>query len=226
MTAFWLTTINAIDWQFNAVDGIWAAIWCFWLWLIWPEEDIKRLINDRDVQQRLLMVLIGITGLWLMNASVMQGLHVHFLGLVTVVLMFGWRLTSVAIMLPVAFFSLFVLKHPAEFFAYAVCGVLTVIVASMLFYSVVYHYLPKQVFVFIFCAGFINAGLSMVGHLVIWSGYLWVSTDYDWSFLLENYLLMAPLLGFPEALLNGMAVTLLVVYRPQWLYDYSDKHYF
>ena len=37
--------------------------------------------------------------------------------------------------------------------------------------------------------------------------------------------ILIPLLAFPEALLNGMAVTLLVVYQPQWLFDYSDREY-
>ncbi len=92
-------------------------------------------------------------------------------------------------------------------------------------HSLSYHKLPKHLFVFIFVAGFLNAGLSVVSHILAWSTYLWASTDYSATYLVDNYLLLIPLLGFPEALLNGMAVTLLVVYRPEWLYDYSDRVY-
>ena len=40
----------------------------------------------------------------------------------------------------------------------------------------------------------------------------------------ENYLMITPLVMFPEALLNGMAVTLMVVYRPN-LVTFNDKQY-
>ena len=51
------------------------------------------------------------------------------------------------------------------------------------------------------------------------SGYL------SWDNIWQNYLVITPLVMFPEALLNGMAVTLMVVYKPEWLKTFSDPVY-
>lgn len=37
--------------------------------------------------------------------------------------------------------------------------------------------------------------------------------------------LFVPLTSLPEALLNGMAMTLLIVYRPQWVSTFNDERY-
>ncbi|MCE9684868.1 energy-coupling factor ABC transporter permease [Shewanella sp. AS16] len=226
MIDYWSHLFADIDWQFTQADAIALGLLLLWLKLIWPAEDIKSLLADKSQQSRLLLTLVGINGLWLLNASIMPGLDAHFLGLVTCMLMFGWRLSCVALLLPVAFFSLLLFKQPAAMGAYALFGVCLPLGLSFAFYSWSYHKLPRNLFVFIFCGAFINAGLSMVTHELGWALWLLLATDYDWPTLVDNYLLLIPLLGFPEALLNGMAVTLLVVYRPLWLYDYSDRAYF
>ncbi len=37
--------------------------------------------------------------------------------------------------------------------------------------------------------------------------------------------MLALLIWFPEGLLNGMAITLMTVYRPQWLRTFYDNEY-
>ena len=225
MVEFWSHTVAQIDWQVSQFQLFPLVLLLVWCWLIWPAQDVAALIDNRQLQVRLLLSLTSITALWLMNANILQGLHVHFLGLVTLMLMFGWRLSSIVVLLPTAFFSVFVLKQPLEFGAYGLIAMDAVILGCFIFYSIIFHRLPHHLFVFIFCAGFLNAAVSVVLHFSFWSVWLWSTTHYDWSMLVDNYLLLIPLIGFPEALLNGMALTLLVVYRPEWLYDYSDRHY-
>ena len=58
----------------------------------------------------------------------------------------------------------------------------------------------------------------MAGYMV-WSG------QYGWQMVQNDYLSILPLLLFPEALLNGMAITLLVVFRPQWVCTFYDRDY-
>ncbi|GIU40114.1 energy-coupling factor ABC transporter permease [Shewanella colwelliana] len=226
MSDFLLQRISEINWQLSLTQALAIAALLVWLWAIWPSVDIQRLGKDKPLQTRLLLSAFAVNTLWLINASITPGIHVHFLGLVTLMLMFGWRLATVAALLPVLFFTTFMFKSPFDVGLYGLIAIALPLFLCFVVYSQVFKYLPHHLFIYIFCGGFINAFLSIIFHMSAWSIWLWLSTDYNWNYLLDNYLLLIPLLGFPEALLNGMAVTLLVVYRPDWLYDYSDKRYF
>ncbi|WP_110457539.1 energy-coupling factor ABC transporter permease [Shewanella algidipiscicola] len=226
MTEFLLQRLSDIDWHLGGAQLLAMLLLLVWLWAIWPSTDIKALINDKALQSRLLLTAFAINGLWLLDASITDGIHLHFLGLVTLMLMFGWRMATVIALLPVLFFTTFILQQPFDFAFYALVAIALPLFLCYAVYSKVYQHLPHHLFIYIFCAAFINGLLSMVFHMGAWSAWLWLSGDYPWDYLVDNYLLLIPLLGFPEALLNGMAVTIMVVYRPQWLYDYSDRHYF
>lgn len=52
-----------------------------------------------------------------------------------------------------------------------------------------------------------------------------LSGAYPWHIISADYLSIWPLLLFPEALLNGMAMTLLAVYRPHWVSTFFDREY-
>ena len=226
MKDFLIQRISEIDWSYSQGQLLSIAGLLFWLWLIWPFDEFKALVKDKQKQAQVLIAAIALNSLWLINASLVQGIHVHFLGLVVLMLMYGWRMATVIAILPVLFFSTFIFKQPFEFGIYGLLAIALPLFLCFAVYSQVFKYLPHHFLVYIFCGAFINAFLSIVFHILSWSTWLWLTTDYDWAFLSDNYLLLIPLLGFPEALLNGMAVTLLVVYRPQWLYDYSDRTYF
>ncbi|MFV7785062.1 energy-coupling factor ABC transporter permease [Shewanella marisflavi] len=226
MTAFLLQRWSEIEWLLDVAQVLAMALLALWLWAIWPSEDVKSLLKDKALQTRLLLAIFFINALWLIDASITPGIHAHFLGLVTLMLMFGWRLATLALLLPVAFFATFMLKLPLDFAIYGLVAIALPLFLCYVVYSQVFKYLPHHLFVYIFCGAFLNAFLCIIFHILCWSTWLYLSTDYDWAYLVDNYILLIPLLAFPEALLNGMAVTLMVVYRPEWLYDYSDRTYF
>ena len=225
MKDFLVRTASELDWHYGPEQLILMGLLLLWLWLIWPSDEFKALLTDKAKQTQILLASVALNALWLLNANVTQGIHVHFLGLVTLMLMYGWRMASVISILPVLFFTTFVIKSPFDFAIYGLLGINLPLFLCFMVYSQIFKYLPHHLFVYIFGGAFINAFLSILFHILLWAAWLWLSTDYDWAFLRDNYLLIIPLLGFPEALLNGMAITLLVVYRPQWLYDYSDSTY-
>lgn len=225
VAGFWQKLLSGINWDFAAGDIAAFAALVIWLWALWPVAEIRQLLTTPNKQTQILIATIALTGLWLLNANVNAGIHVHFLGLVVLMLMFGWRLASIIALLPTLFFAIFVFKQPADFAIYALLGVCLPIFGCFILYSQMFKYLPHHLFIYIFCGGFLNGFVSIIVHVVAWALWLLITTDYTWQFLSANYLVIIPLLGFPEALLNGMAVTLLVVYRPDWLYDYSDRTY-
>ena len=57
------------------------------------------------------------------------------------------------------------------------------------------------------------------------SGYFYLEGMYSWQVIEDNYLVLTSLMLFPEAMFNGMTVTLLVIYKPEWVYTFYDKLY-
>ena len=49
--------------------------------------------------------------------------------------------------------------------------------------------------------------------------------QYNWQELADNYVYLSAIIWFPEAMLNGMAITLLITYRPHWVKTFYDKDY-
>ncbi|RUO81455.1 hypothetical protein CWI84_01470 [Idiomarina tyrosinivorans] len=163
--------------------------------------------------------------IWSFHASIANGLAFHFLLLTSITLMLGFRAALLVGALVVTLYALFIgFEHgdwAQHFLALAVIPAAVTYVA----YAWIYHHLPRHPFVYIFLNAFIAAAISLLmaqvalALLIFWQGAL------NWEQLWQNYLSITPLLMFPEALLNGMAVTLMVVYRPNWLATFSDNTY-
>ncbi|MCE9679403.1 energy-coupling factor ABC transporter permease [Shewanella sp. AS1] len=226
MTEFLAAHFASINWHWDVAQLLALALLLLWLWAIWPVKDLQAVMHNKGSQRRVWLTAFMINGLWLLNASITQGIQLHFLGLVTLMLMFGWRLATCISLLPVLFFSVFVVKQPFDFALYGLFMAALPLFLCFVVYSQIFKFLPHHLFIYIFGSAFINGFASIAFYMLPWSLWLWLKGDYDWSYIVDNYLLLIPLMGFPEALLNGMAVTLLVVYRPEWLYDYSDNTYF
>ncbi len=109
MKDFLVRTASELDWHYGPEQLILMGLLLLWLWLIWPSDEFKALLTDKAKQTQILLASVALNALWLLNANVTQGIHVHFLGLVTLMLMYGWRMASVISILPVLFFTTFVI---------------------------------------------------------------------------------------------------------------------
>ncbi len=214
-----------MDW-FNVASLIviiWVTIaFCLsdWKKVVWP-----KLKQERSFQHVVFATLFLLCVLWSAQAGVKEGLKIHFLALTTLTMMYGWRMA-------------FLLTIPAMLFNHWLQGVpLTLLPSSLIVsallpilisYSVFilsYHYLPRNIFVFIFVAGFFNGALTGSLHLLLNSFYHLSLGHYDWETIQHNYFIFVPLLAFPEGLLNGMSLAVLTVFKPEWLRVFSDRDY-
>ena len=84
---------------------------------------------------------------------------------------------------------------------------------------------PRHFFVYIFINGFLGAALTLVGVGLAISVVLAVAGAYSWDYLFSDYFPYFLLLGFSEAWLSGMVITLFVVYRPNWVLTFDDSRY-
>lgn len=198
--------------------------------LFWASKDAKlvlwpKLRTDKSFQHLTYSVVLILFFLWSAQASVKDGLNIHFLALTTLTMMYGWRCAFI-ITLPVTLALTLLGKiNLTALPEFLLISCLLPIVISYLIFTLSYHYLPRNIFVFIFIGGFFNAGITASLHVFINALFVWYLGTYDWTTILNNYLILTPLLAFPEGLLNGMALALLCVFRPEWLRVFSDRDY-
>ncbi|MCF7481877.1 hypothetical protein L3V31_09055 [Vibrio sp. J1-1] len=214
-----------MDW-FNLgsfVVIIWVIIvFCLpdWKKVVWPKIE-----QDKSFQHIVFATLFLLSILWSAQAGVKDGLKIHFLALTTLTMMYGWRMA-------------FLISIPAMVANHWIQGVSLVLLPSSLVLSALlpilisyfvfllsYHYLPRNIFVFIFVAGFFNGAITGSLHLLINSFYHLSVGHYDWETIQHNYFIFVPLLAFPEGLLNGMSLAVLTVFKPEWLRVFSDRDY-
>ena len=53
--------------------------------------------------------------------------------------------------------------------------------------------------------------------LALLGSYYAIDGIYSWDTVIDNYMLLIPLILFPEGFINGVTMTLLVVYKPEWV---------
>lgn len=187
---------------------------------LWP-----KLTQDKSFQHLTFFIIFALFLLWSARASVKQDLHIHFLALTTLSMMYGWRCAYILTLPVLAALMVTGSLSPDDMVHTLVLSSLLPILISYAIFALSYHYLPRNIFVFIFVAGFFNGGLTAVLHLLFNSLYQYTFSHYDWPTIVDNYLILAPLIAFPEGLLNGMALAILSVFKPEWLRVFSDRDY-
>lgn len=163
--------------------------------------------------------------LWSIKAGISPGLTFHPLGVTVLTLMFGWRLAVLAATVIVAGVTLNGMGGwQALGLNVLLVGVIPALV-SYVIYRVVDRKLPNNFFIYIFACAFLGAGLAMTISAFGIVGILAGGGVYTLERISYEYLPFLPLIVLPEALLNGMAMTLLVGLRPQWVSTFDDERY-
>lgn len=186
----------------------------------WPKFQ-----TEKPFQHLTYVALFALLLLWSAQASVKEGLTIHFLALTTFTMMFGWRCAFILTIPVAAALALIGKLSFVELPEFILLSCLIPILISYAIFSLSYHYLPRNIFVFIFIAGFFNGGITGSLHLLINAAYQLNLGSHDWRTILDNYLIFVPLLAFPEGLLNGMSLAILSVFKPEWLRVFSDRDY-
>lgn len=168
---------------------------------------------------------IVLVPLWTLRAGLHEGLEIHFLGLTSLTLLLGWRLALLAPCLTLLLLAYFGIIPLADIGWQALIGVALPVATSWLLFLGSWAWLPRHLFVYLFVAAFLGGALSISAKVIASALLMGVSGTYSWHTISADYLSIWPLLLFPEALLNGMTMTLLAVYRPHWVNTFFDREY-
>lgn len=173
----------------------------------------------------LLGFAVGLTLAWSMRAGVKPGLSLHLLGAMAATLTLGPRLALVALGLALTGITL---NGAIEWQAWPNNFVLMALVPVVLaewMRKLVERRLPAHFFVFIFVVGFAGSALTIMLQGLFASLALVVAGAYPLDFLLSDYLPYFLLLGFSEGWLSGALITVMVIYRPEWVAAFDDRRY-
>ena len=216
----------------NLTDTLLGEDWYWAAWVVWAlffarsvwRAPWGRLRDSEQLNVWLGMVVL-LTVVWSLKAGIKPGLALHLLGATVFTLSFGPHLAFIGLSLVTAGITL---NGAAGSFAYALNALLLAGVAvsfSQAFYRVFSSILPKHFFVYIFINGFLGAALTIIGVGFFATVFLSLTGVYEWEYLISEYFPFFLLLGFSEAWLSGMLMTLFVVYRPAWVLTFDDSRY-
>lgn len=216
----------------NLTDTLLGEAWYWAAWVVWVplfalcvfKAPWGRLRDPERLNVWLGMVVL-LALIWSLRAGVKPGLALHLLGATVFTLSFGPSLAFVGL----SFVALGVaLNDGAGAFAYAMnvllLGGLGVFLSQGL-YRVFFWIFPRHFFVYIFINAFLGSALTIIGVGFGICALLALAGAYSWDYLVEEYFVYFLLLGFSEAWLSGMVMTLFVIYRPNWVFTFDDTRY-
>jgi uncharacterized membrane protein len=209
------TTSQVVGWL------IYLPLLC---WAIWRAPWVE-LCSDQRRQHLLAGTALALFMLWLVRRDFDWGLSYHFIGLTVVTLLLDWPLAILAGF--VAQLGLLALgRH--DLAALGVNGVLLVVIPVWITEICalwVEKKQPRNLFVYIFFSGFFAAALATLVCILAAFTVLWLDGLFPMPPWLEDFVGYLWLVIFPEAFINGMLVTALVVFYPDWLETFNRTRY-
>lgn len=187
--------------------------------------DLSEFANDKRRQHIVFGAMAALFFLWLFRAGIYDGLDVHFLWLTALSLTLGFRWALVASSVALLGVTVVGLEEWHMFGVNAWLNVVAPIAMSYLVYIISFHKIPRHVFIYIFVCAFFPGALVIALQIFLLGGYYYIDDIYSWQVVYDNYILLIPLMLFPEGLLNGMTMTLFIIYKPEWVYSFHDKFY-
>lgn len=185
----------------------------------------QKLVKNLGLQHLCFGATVLLMIIWSIKADISQGVSIHFLGVTALTLVLGWDLAIVCASVALAVLTFF---HGGNWSNFAANGVLTILIpvfVTQLVLALVNKHLPKNFFIYLFCCGFFCAGLSavMVGFGVAFT--LWAADIYPWLKIQQDIVTIIVLTIFPEGLLNGILMTAIMVFYPDWIRSFNAKKY-
>ncbi|MEO4047249.1 energy-coupling factor ABC transporter permease [Pseudomonas sp. CAU 1711] len=207
------------------------SLWLGWLLyatvLLWAlgRTPWIELCSDQRRQHLLFGTVLALFLLWLVRRDFASGLSFHFIGMTAVTLLLDWPLAVLGGF--AAQLGLLALGR-LDGAALGVNGLLLVALPVAIAESCalwVERRQPRNLFVYIFCCGFFPASFTALACLLGGLALLWFDGLYAMPPWLEDFAGYLWLVMFPEAFINGMLVTALVVFYPDWLETFNRTRY-
>lgn len=210
----------------NIPDGWLGLLWLTCLLLgggiAWRAR-WRMLVDPRNLNV-FLAATLAVLALWLIKTGIKPGLNFHLLGATVLTLMFRPLFAVFGLAMVIASISVWSGEYAAFAPNLLIMAVVPVAV-SWTIYRFVDRRLPNHLFIYVFLNAFFGAAVAISAVGLVSTGFAALSGVYPLAYLLEEYLPYYLLMAWAEAFSTGMVITLLVVYRPEWVATFDDKRY-
>ncbi|MGD2055670.1 MAG: energy-coupling factor ABC transporter permease [Gammaproteobacteria bacterium] len=182
-------------------------------------------LSDNEASHIYFGAVACVALLWSLRAGIEPGMNYHVLAVTSLCLMFDWQFALLAVSLILLITTW---QGPAGWEAFAVNGLVMGAVPILFTRTLLYfsqRWLSHNFFIYIFLNAFLAGALSMLLCGLSAAAVLGLAHPPGPGGLAGDYLQMIPLLMFGEAFVNGMAMTLLVAYKPRWVATFHDRWY-
>lgn len=201
-----------------------AALYAWLLFYAVRWANWRRLADSNQLNV-FLGAIVCVLLLWTLRTEVQPGFTWHLSAMVTLTLMYGWSLAIVAGSIALVATTLFGLSDWAGFPLSALVFIVLPATLAQVILGLVRAYLPKHYFIYVFVNAFFAAGLIALLVALSATGLLLLADVYSLESLIDNYLLFLPLMFFPEAVLNGWLISIMVGFKPHWVGSFRDEEY-
>jgi uncharacterized membrane protein len=184
-----------------------------------------RRLADNAGSHLFLGACVATLAAWSIHPAALEGLDFHLLGATVFTLMLGPQLAILGLSGVIASLA-WMRGLPVETLPISIVLLAVLPVAlSFVVLRVAERVLPRNPFVYLFVAAFLGSAVAMVTSGSTSVGLLAAYAAPGTAAMAEQFLPYCFLLGFAEATLTGMIMTLLVVYQPTWVSTFSDERY-
>ena len=212
--------------EFFPTSWLWsfAALYAWLLSRALRWADWKRLTENVQLNV-FLGAVVCLLLMWTLRTEVQPGFAWHLSGMVALTLMFGWSLAIIAGSLALFATTIVGLNDWAGLVPSALVFIVLPASLTQLILGLARAHLPKHYFVYVFINAFLAGGLVSVITAFVATGLLLSAEAYSLQKLSDSYLLFLPLMFFPEAVLNGWLISIMVGFKPHWVGSFSDEEY-
>jgi uncharacterized membrane protein len=168
---------------------------------------------------------VTLMAVWSIKTGIKPGLDFHLLGATLMGLMFGPQLAMIGFAVVLTGVTLAGAAGWQGFGANLLVMAAVPVLFSFALHKTSQRRLPNHLFVYLLLDAFLCSALAIAVSGLAGTLLLGVAGVYRWSYLLTQHLPFYVLLGWSEAMITGMAVTMMAAYRPHWLGTFSDARY-
>lgn len=162
---------------------------------------------------------------WSFRAGLSAGLSIHFLGMTTLTLMFGWDLALIAGSVALVLLTLIGVESWQMLSLNLLTQVLVPVSVCILILRQVEQRLPPNFFIYLFIVAFIGGGITVASSGLSLAVVLGFDGVHDWGKIYTEYVRYLPLIMFPEGLINGIIMTAMMVFHPDWIRTFDARRY-
>lgn len=186
----------------------------------------RSLIDDSGLQHRFFAATLVLFIIWQINISLNLDVAIHFLGVTTLSLMFGWPLALLAALIAQSGFLFFGQGQLDSFALNYFVNAVAPIAFTWRLHLWIESKKPQNPFAFIMGAGFLSCLLSSTLVAMLAGIMLYLGGTFVFGLELLDYISYLPLFIFPEAVVNCMFISGFSILQPHWVQAFNDERYF